>query len=337
MITAEATTTRNNGSDGSMTETKGKKALSLCILRVLEQHASEQKPLSTKQIIELLKEDYGMVAERKAVGRNLILLAEMGFGLSTYHDNGKGYYLTSAADPTAFDPVIYDALLRAPVSEETDRRIRAMQPKTPIYSVKETPQLLRTEVFETMDRLRTAIEEQRQVTFLYHTAQSDDGMTASPDATYTISPYALFMANDRYYVLAAVSGYGRLLHFRCDYMRDAVLSELPARSCSELAECRGGLDVVGYVNRAVYHQDTAEQYSLLCAGRLVDEITDSFGRSVKLIPQGDNVLAQVTAPWTAVRRFLLNNLSQVTLIEPEIRQRQIRDELNRALSLYSIR
>ena len=50
-----------------MTETKGKKALSLCILRVLEQHASEKDPLSTRRIIEYLKEDFGMIAERKAV------------------------------------------------------------------------------------------------------------------------------------------------------------------------------------------------------------------------------------------------------------------------------
>ena len=60
-----------------MTETKGKKALSLCILRVLEQHASERDPLSTRRIIDYLKDDFGMIAERKAVGRNLILLAEM--------------------------------------------------------------------------------------------------------------------------------------------------------------------------------------------------------------------------------------------------------------------
>ena len=73
-----------------MTETKGKKALSLCILRVLEQRASERNPLSTRHIIEFLKEDFGMIAERKAVGRNLLLLQEMGFPLSTYQENGKG-------------------------------------------------------------------------------------------------------------------------------------------------------------------------------------------------------------------------------------------------------
>ncbi len=317
-----------------MTETKGKKALSLCILRVLEQHGSEKDPLSTRRIIEYLKEDFGMVAERKAIGRNLILLGEMGFRLSTYHDNGKGYYLTSAADPTAFDPVLYDALLRAPVTEEGEYRIRAMQPQVPVYPVRETLRVLNTEVFHNLDFLRQAIAEQKQVTFLYHTAQAEGIPSAAPDATYTVSPYALFLAEERYCCIASVSGYGRLLHFRCDFMRDLKLLDVPARDASELAECKDGLDVIGYVNRAVYRQDTAEQYTLLCAGTLTDALVDAFGMTARLSLEGDNILAEVHAPWSLVRRFLLQNLTQVTLLSPASRQRQIRDELAGALSIY---
>lgn len=317
-----------------MTETKGKKALSLCILRVLEQHASEKEPLSTRRIIDYLKEDFGMVAERKAVGRNLILLTEMGFHLSTYHDNGKGYYLTSAADPTAFDPVLYDALLRAPLTEEGERRIRAMQPEVPVYAVRETPHTLSPAVFEALDGLRDAILQKKQVMFLYHIAQADGIPTAAPDATYVISPYALFLAEDRYCVIASVTGYGRLLHFRCDYMRNLTVLDAPAREATELSECRDGLDVIGYVNRAVYRQDSEEQYTLLCAGMLADSLIDAFGLSAKLSPEGDNVRAEVKAPWTAVRRFLLQNLLQATLLSPAQRQRQIRDELSSALSTY---
>lgn len=319
--------------EGSMTETKGKKALSLCILRVLEQHASEQDPLSTRRIIEYLKEDFGMIAERKAVGRNLILLTEMGFGLSTYHDNGKGYYLSGAADPESFDPVVYDALLRAPITEAGEKKLRRIQPEVPVYSVQETPVTLQTAVFDTLDVLREAIAAKRQVMFLYHTAHGDDGMTAMPDATYTVSPYALFLADGRYCVLASVSGYGRLLHFRCDFMRQTRVLDVPVRDASELAECRDGLDVIGYVNRAVYRQDTSEPYVLLCAGQLVDALGDTFD-SVRLSPEGDNVRAELKAPWTAVRRFVLTHLSQVTLIEPERRQKQLREELYVALSLY---
>ena len=46
------------------------------------------------------------------------------------------------------------------------------------------------------------------------------------------------------------------------------------------------------------------------------------------------VRAELKAPWTAVRRFVLTHLSQVTLIEPERRQKQLREELYVALSLY---
>ena len=317
-----------------MTETKGKKALSLCILRVLEQHASEKDPLSTRRIIEYLKEDFGMIAERKAVGRNLILLTEMGFGLSTYHENGKGYYLTGAGNPETFDPILYDALLRAPITEEGDRHLRRMRQEVPIYSVQETPITLHTEVFETLDILREAIAKKVQVTFLYHTAHGDDGMTAMPDATYTVSPYALFLAAGRYHVLTSVSGYGRLLHFRCDYMRETRLTEQPVRNVTKLSECKNGLDVVGYVNRAVYRQDTSETYVLLCSGQLADTLCDTFGSGIHLTPDGENMRVEFKAPWTAVRKFVLSHLSQVSLLSPERRQKQIRDELYVALSLY---
>ena len=120
-----------------MMETKGKKALSLCILRVLEQHADKAQPLSTRCIIEYLKEDFGMIAERKAVGRNLLLLQEMGFPLSTYQDNGKGYYLEGAVSdmPQAgdeSDAVLLDAYLRAPHSAQTERAIARLQDDIPI-------------------------------------------------------------------------------------------------------------------------------------------------------------------------------------------------------------
>lgn len=315
-------------------ETRGKKALSLCVLRVLEQHASEKEPLSTRQIIEYLKQDFGMVAERKAVGRNLILLQEMGFGLSTYHDNGRGYYLTASANPELFDPVLYDALLRAPISEEGEKRIRTMQPDIPVYVVNETPQTLRLDVLDTLDVLRKAIQSQKQVTFLYHTSHTDNGMTSAPDAIYTISPYAVFLAEGRYYILASVSGYGRLLHFRCDYMRNIRLSDQAIRPYTELSECEDGLDIVGYVNRAIYHQDTAEHFILLSAGSVVDQLEETFGQEVRLTPEGDNIRVDLWAPWSSVRRFILNHLEQVTLLEPASRKKQIRDELVTALSVY---
>ena len=209
-----------------------------------------------------------------------------------------------------------------------------MQPDVPIYAVKEIPKTLRMDVFDTLALFRRAISENRQVTFLYHTAQNEESMTAVPDATYTVSPYALFLADDRYCARVSVSGYGRLLHFRCDYMREVRMTEQAIRPCTELAECTEGLDVVGYVNRVIYGQDTAEDFILLCAGNLIDELNAVFGGGVRLVQKGDTVRAQIRAPWSAVRRFILGHLERATLLEPAVRQRQIRDELYTALSVY---
>ena len=74
------------------------------------------------------------------------------------------------------------------------------------------------------------------------------GRTSTALVKAVTSPYALFLADGRYCVLASVSGYGRLLHFRCDFMRQTRVLDVPVRDASELAECRDGLDVIGYVD-----------------------------------------------------------------------------------------
>lgn len=322
-----------------MTETKGKKALSLCILRVLEQHATKEAPLTTRSIIALLLEKYGMVAERKAVGRNLLLLAEMGFPLSTYQENGKGYYLKrTETEPLTDrdDPVLLDALLRAPISEAAVEYIERLQSDIPIFSVRESNQTLDDSLLDTLDLLRTAIREKHQVSFRYNTVQTDGSLSALRELPFSVSPYALFLAEGRYNVIVSMSGYGKLLHYRCDLLCDLTLLNAPAREVTELQECENGLDVVGYVNRAVYRQNTATTYTLLCARHLAGDLYDTFHRDAVLTPEGDMVRAEVRAPWMQVRKFLLQHLKHATLLAPTEQQRLLREELAAALSTYPL-
>lgn len=322
-----------------MTETKGKKALSLCILRVLEQHASKESPLTTRQIIALLHEQYGMIAERKAVGRNLLLLPEMGFPLSTYQENGKGYYLTSpiGAEPktvTENDAILLDALLRAPISTEATERIAALQDDVPIHVVRDTPKTLSDELLDTIALLKDAIREKKQVSFRYNTVSQTGKRIAMREAPFVVSPFALFLADGQYYVIVAMQGYGRLLHYRLDLMDQPQKLDTPARDERELPECTDGLDVVGYVNRAIYQREAEEAFVLLCARHLSGELLDSFGSDAVLSPEGDMIRVEVRAPWGNVRRFLMSNLRHATLLAPEHRRTNLKDELSSALALY---
>lgn len=319
-----------------MTETKGKKALSLCILRVLEQHADKGNPLSTRHIIEFLAEDHGMIAERKAVGRNLLLLQEMGFPLSTYQENGKGYYLKTevGSEPHVHDPAALDAYLRAPRSAKSDRAIARLQDAVQIYVSDAERKVQPEAVFETLDRLKEAIEAKVQISFLYTVIRPDGSRAPQRETPFTVSPYALFLAEGCYYVIVSMSGYGRLLHYRCDLMEQVTVTDQPARAAETLIECRDGLDVAAYVDRTIYHTDVRELHTVLCAEHLTGELIDTFGDAVRMRPEGETVRAEINAPWEMVRRFLVVNLKHTTLLAPAWRRAQIREELLSALSTY---
>ena len=325
-----------------MTETKGKKALSLCILRVLEQHASKANPLATRSIIAYCKEDFGMVVERKAVGRNLLLLQEMGFSLSTYQDNGKGYYLIPREEPLmqrafasgAADSVVLDAFLRAPRSEEADAALSRLQDAVPIYVSDAERKTLPPRVTDTLALLKQAIRTGVQISFRYLIAQEDGSLAPQRETPLSVSPYALFMAEGYYYVIVSVSGYGRLLHYRCDLMDQVALTDLPARESSTMIECQDGLDVAAYVNRTIFHTDVKETHTLLCAKQLAEELKDAFGESVRMRPEGETIRAEIDAPWEMIHRFLGNHLKHTTLLAPAWRRAQMREELLSALSTY---
>ena len=319
-----------------MTETKGKKALSLCILRVLEQHAKKEEPLSTRRIIEYLAADHGMIAERKAVGRNLLLLQEMGFPLSTYQENGKGYYLKTdaAAASHKHDPAALDAFLRAPRSERTEHEVQRLQDSVPIFISDAERRRQPEAVFQTLDLLKEAIEKKVQISFLYTVVTANGEKKPQRETPFTVSPYALFLAEGYYYVIVSMSGYGRLLHYRCDLMEQAALTDQPIREAETLIECRDGLDIEAYVNRTVSHTDVKENHTVLCAEPLSGVLLDTFGDAVHMHTEGETIRAEIDAPWEMVHRFLVENLKHSTLLAPAWRRAQIREELLSALSTY---
>ena len=56
-----------------------KKMLVINILEILKKYTDEDHRLSQKDIVGILKTEYGMTADRKAVRRNLTNLMEAGY------------------------------------------------------------------------------------------------------------------------------------------------------------------------------------------------------------------------------------------------------------------
>ena len=73
----------------------GTSAYPLMILRELE---SSQKPLDQQQIISNIEVAYDTTIERKAIGRNISLLKDLGYDIQ---HNGEGYYIPKKASVLA--------------------------------------------------------------------------------------------------------------------------------------------------------------------------------------------------------------------------------------------
>lgn len=58
-----------------------KKFLIIYILEILKKYTDENHRLSQKEIIDILKKDYDMTVERKAIRRNIINLIELGYNI----------------------------------------------------------------------------------------------------------------------------------------------------------------------------------------------------------------------------------------------------------------
>lgn len=236
-----------------MSDIGGKKAISLCILSELRDHASREEPLSTKELIERLNLDYGVSVERKAVARNLALLTEMGYPLSGYTENKRGYYLKDARESreSSADEAYHNALLLAlagsPLLDQAQRErlCEGMDVLVPAFFREPTPPP--EGMMDVLRLLADCIRRNRQVSAELLQTMSDG--SRRPILGMTLSPYALFSVDGRFYLAAGHLGDAALRHFALEDLSGVRALAEEAKPISDLAGMGGGLDLARYVRQ----------------------------------------------------------------------------------------
>ena len=72
-----------------------KNELPLAIAKILVEYTDEKHLLSTKELTAILEKEYDLTAERRTIYANIELLKKHGYDISTWQENGNGYYLKS--------------------------------------------------------------------------------------------------------------------------------------------------------------------------------------------------------------------------------------------------
>ena len=100
-----------------------KKLITINILRILQRHSDAAHPISQKEIIKYLEDEYGMTVDRKAVRRNIDFLIEAGYEIKPASPEKKRMMPNAETGEKEEQPLITDIYL---VRDFSDAELRML-------------------------------------------------------------------------------------------------------------------------------------------------------------------------------------------------------------------
>lgn len=337
---------------------QGKKAIIVCIARILLRGSEAAHPLSQQQIKRLLKEEYGLEADRKTIRRNLIALRDGGLpvvcreaermikgkpaplSLDWYWDHD----LTKNDIRTLIDLLYFSHLPSQQVKQISEKlkrlHIRGFNDGKEVMRNIPTPQKI-TQPEETLAILSEAIAKKVQVRFFYdhyeadgkkHHSRESDGS----DKLYTVSPYVLVATDERYFFLGNIEGREEVTPFAVELIASPVVTEIPARPQKSIRGVENGVRVLDYLTPVSRTYAGAPEVCVLDADwHLMTDIVTDFGKAAYLLSatQG-RVNVEVTAPVSLVRAWVLKNAPLVKAVSPVALVKSVKDAVSSLARLY---
>lgn len=311
------------------------RANTICLLEILREYSDEGHILSMREITSKMELIYGIKPDRRTIYSAVALLCELGYDISTYEENGSGYYLRSREFEESEIHLLADAVYAFPFisAKQSEELISKLRNQLSVHRRKRYKHLTvakrekktdNRQVFLNIECLDEAIENGRQVSFLYLQYGLDKKQHPRREKPYTVNPYELIYTNEHYYLICNYVGREKTSFYRIDRMRDIEILETPIdRKADDLSDFR---DVTyafaGEPERIVLH----------CDRWMTDDVIDKFGTEISISElDGDRIKVAFTAPPTGIKFWALQYLPYMEVIKPEWIRDEIYEDIQKAL------
>jgi predicted DNA-binding transcriptional regulator YafY len=327
----------------------GKKAYSLCILQILRDYSDSDHPLTYKDIIKKLQQEYGIDASRNAVGQNIALLRDMGFDISNYEENRKGNYLASREFDdmelrVLIDSVLISKYIPANYAKHLIEKLEALSNiyfrsrMKHLYTLHEGRHQRNREFFFSFSVIDEAITLSQQIAFFYNRISTDKELTPVRKAKDVVNPYAIVCANGQYYLIASFRKWERLLHYRLDRITQIEILDKPARAIIFIPGYENGFNIAQYTaeHNFMYGGKT-EQIVLKMNKRFVGDVIDTFGYEVNIKDLDDDFMeVRLKAAIEGVRFFALQYGPNCEVLEPKELREMVRADIIEMIKKYEL-
>lgn len=318
-----------------------KKLALLRILQILEEYTDYDHPLTQEEIVNCLDKDYGLMVERKLVGRNLSILKEAGYDIES---DRRGSYLAERPFEDSelrllIDGVLSSRYITAKHSKDLIQKLCGLSNKyflshvKHICSVNDWSKTDNSALFYSIEVIDTAIEEGKQIAFHYNKYGSDKKLHKTSEQRVT--PYQLILHNQRYYLVSCNEKHKNLGHYRLDRITEIRLLDEPATPLKSLSGHEFGIDYHDYATSLPYmYADKPEVVDFLADETVVDQIVDWFGDNARIARQGDKLHVTVKVSPLAMEYWAMQYLNHVEVLSPASFRARIRENLERGIEKY---
>ena len=325
-----------------------KKLSILRILQVLQEFSDCDHKLRQGEIISLLKIQYDIECERKAVARNIDFLQQAGYDIVKESD---GIYLASRKFEPGELRLLIDSVLsnRNVCKAHTKEIIKKLTAEGGKYfksyakhvtNLDDWQKDENCDYFYNIELCCEAIEQQKKLSFFYNYFDIDKRKQKNNPEKSKISPYRLFLKNRHYYLACNYDRYDNLAFIRLDRMSDIEILQEDSRPLNTVRNCEQGINLGKLDSHFPFmYSDKPERIEFItanCATHMIDNVIDTFGRNVVITDMSDgNYKFSLTASPAAMRFWLLQYGKYVRVLSPQSLVEQVKSDINEMSKLYS--
>lgn len=315
----------------------------LRILEILQKHSDEKHPLTQENILSLLNKDYGIILERKAVGRNLSLLKEAGYEVVS---TGAGCYLSERLFEDSELQLLIDGILASKHinprhSKELIEKLTMLSSPSyrkavrNIYTVNDWDKTENPALFYTIDVIDEAIENGWQIEYDYNKYGPDKKMHITSHQYGT--PYLLILHNQRYYLMSLNEKFKTVFYCRVDRITNIRIFKKAATNIRTISGFENGIDFKRFSTAMPYmFADQPERVDFLAESWVLDQVIDWFGKDIRITATESEKKFRVSVVSTpnAMEYWALQYSGAVEILFPTSFRERIKKKLEEALVRY---
>lgn len=347
-----------------MADIAPKKLLILNIYEILKRYTDDDHTLTQKQIIDILRRDYYMEVERKAVKRNLEMLAEK--DANVVPDRGKfkrigrngeeeelcrGWYyhqpFCNAELHFIIDSLVFGKNIPAKFLKGITDKVSGLTSKYFKHNVPNSSAVKSKyqngDYFWNVENIYKGIEKGQQISFIYNTYFVDkkNKIQRQPitdesgePKRFIVDPYRMAMTNGRYFLIGREKDSALIDNFQIDRITDI---ELLDTGFERVEDIEKSFDLSEYVSQHIYMFSGSIDRVIFKANNIIlGDVVDWFGNDLTVMKSdGESFTASVKVNYKAMKYWAIQYLKYVTVLSPKGLVDDIKSTISGALENYN--